>query len=83
MQRVTILQKLLVSSTGSLALGIGIVVKAGLTTADFDFTVGVHPTSAEEFVTMRNPTRKIRKEIVSAVVAFFPKENSDDKIGSL
>ncbi|XP_042377544.1 glutathione reductase, chloroplastic-like [Zingiber officinale] len=56
--------------------GIGIAVKAGLTKVDFDFTVGVHPTSAEEFVTMRNPTRKIRKETVPAV------ERSGDKIES-
>ncbi|WOK92477.1 glutathione reductase, chloroplastic [Canna indica] len=41
--------------------GIAIAVKAGLTKADFDSTVGIHPTSAEELVTMRNPTRKIRE----------------------
>ncbi|GAV72143.1 Pyr_redox_dim domain-containing protein/Pyr_redox_2 domain-containing protein [Cephalotus follicularis] len=41
--------------------GFAVAVKAGLTKEDFDVTVGVHPTSAEEFVTMRNPTRKIRK----------------------
>ncbi|KVH94338.1 FAD-dependent pyridine nucleotide-disulfide oxidoreductase [Cynara cardunculus var. scolymus] len=29
-------------------------------TDQFDATIGVHPTSAEEFVTMRTPTRKIR-----------------------
>lgn len=36
-------------------------MKAGLTKDDFDATVGIHPTAAEEFVTMRTPTRKIRK----------------------
>ncbi|PKU75713.1 Glutathione reductase, chloroplastic [Dendrobium catenatum] len=41
--------------------GIAIAVKAGLTKADFDATIGIHPTSAEEFVTMRTPTREIRK----------------------
>lgn len=41
--------------------GFAVAIKAGLTKADFDSTVGVHPTAAEEFVTMRNPTRKIRK----------------------
>jgi hypothetical protein len=41
--------------------GFAVAVKAGLTKADFDATVGVHPTAGEEFVTMRNPTRKIRK----------------------
>ncbi|XP_009603050.1 glutathione reductase, chloroplastic [Nicotiana tomentosiformis] len=40
--------------------GFAIAVKAGLTKADFDSTVGIHPTSAEEFVTMRTPTRKVR-----------------------
>ena len=35
--------------------GIGIAVKAGLTKADFDATVAVHPSSAEEFVLMPNP----------------------------
>lgn len=41
--------------------GFAVAVKAGLTKADFDATVGIHPTSAEEFVTMRTPTRKIRR----------------------
>ncbi|CAN6296418.1 unnamed protein product [Urochloa humidicola] len=43
--------------------GIAIAVKAGLTKQDFDATIGIHPTSAEEFVTMRNATRKIRKSL--------------------
>ncbi|CAL9750804.1 unnamed protein product [Musa acuminata subsp. burmannicoides] len=48
--------------------GIAIAVKAGLTKADFDSTVGIHPTSAEEFVTMRSPTRKIRKDPSPAMI---------------
>ena len=35
--------------------GIAIAVKAGCTKADFDATIGIHPSSAEEFVTMRTP----------------------------
>ena len=35
--------------------GIAIAVKAGATKADFDATIGIHPTAAEEFVTMRTP----------------------------
>ncbi|EKX50730.1 hypothetical protein GUITHDRAFT_66527 [Guillardia theta CCMP2712] len=31
----------------------GVCMKAGATKADFDNTIGVHPTSAEEFVTLR------------------------------
>lgn len=42
---------------GELIQGIGIAVKAGLTKADFDATVGIHPTAAEELVTMRTLTR--------------------------
>ncbi|KAJ6868417.1 glutathione reductase [Populus alba x Populus x berolinensis] len=41
--------------------GFAVAIKAGLTKADFDSTVGIHPTAAEEFVTMRTPTRKIRE----------------------
>ena len=33
--------------------GVAIAVRAGLTKADFDRTLGIHPTVAEEFVTMR------------------------------
>ncbi|MGC2518682.1 MAG: glutathione-disulfide reductase [Burkholderiales bacterium] len=36
--------------------GIAIAVKAGLTKAQFDATVGIHPTAAEEFVTLRERT---------------------------
>ena len=35
--------------------GIAIAVKMGATKADFDAVVGIHPTAAEEFVTMRSP----------------------------
>ena len=37
--------------------GIGIAVKMGATKADFDATIGIHPTSAEEFVTMREAVK--------------------------
>ncbi|TVQ51584.1 MAG: glutathione-disulfide reductase, partial [Spirulina sp. DLM2.Bin59] len=33
--------------------GIAIALKTGATKADFDATVGIHPSAAEEFVTMR------------------------------
>ena len=35
--------------------GIAIAVKMGATKADFDATIGIHPSAAEEFVTMRTP----------------------------
>ncbi len=37
--------------------GLAIAVTAGLTKQDFDRTIGLHPTSAEEFVTLRTLTR--------------------------
>ncbi|PRY71248.1 glutathione-disulfide reductase [Halomonas ventosae] len=43
---------------GEVIQGIAVAVRAGLTKADFDATVGIHPTGAEEFVTMRAPTRR-------------------------
>lgn len=33
--------------------GLAVAMKAGATKADFDATLGIHPTSAEEFVTLR------------------------------
>jgi glutathione reductase (NADPH) len=38
---------------GEIIQGMAIAVKMGAKKADFDATVGIHPTSAEEFVTMR------------------------------
>ncbi|WP_295718292.1 glutathione-disulfide reductase [uncultured Halovibrio sp.] len=40
---------------GEMMQGIAVALKAGATKAVFDATVGIHPTSAEEFVTMREP----------------------------
>lgn len=39
---------------GEIIQGIAIAVKMGATKRDFDRTVGIHPTAAEEFVTMRD-----------------------------
>jgi glutathione reductase (NADPH) len=35
--------------------GMAVAIKAGATKQVFDATVGIHPTAAEEFVTMREP----------------------------
>ncbi len=40
---------------GEIAQGIAVAMKAGATKAVFDSTIGIHPTAAEEFVTMREP----------------------------
>ena len=37
---------------------LGIAVKMKATKADFDATMALHPTAAEELVTMRNPTAR-------------------------
>ena len=37
--------------------GLSIAINCGATKADFDRTVGIHPTAAEEFVTLRTRTR--------------------------
>jgi len=41
---------------GEIIQGIAIALKCGATKAQFDSTIGIHPTAAEEFVTMRSPT---------------------------
>ena len=40
-------------SAGEIMQGLAIALKMGATKEDFDRTIGIHPTSAEEFVTMR------------------------------
>lgn len=41
--------------SGEIIQGMAIAIKMGATKAQFDQTIGIHPTSAEEFVTMRTP----------------------------
>jgi len=43
------------AEAGEIIQGIAIAIKAGATKAMFDSTIGIHPTAAEEFVTMRTP----------------------------
>lgn len=43
------------ADAGEIIQGMAIAIKAGATKADFDSTIGIHPTAAEEFVTMREP----------------------------
>ena len=40
---------------GEIIQGLAVALKAGATKQIFDETIGVHPTAAEEFVTMRTP----------------------------
>jgi len=45
---------------GEMAQLLGIAVKAGLTKDDFDRTMAIHPTAAEEIVTMYGPSYRVR-----------------------
>jgi glutathione reductase (NADPH) len=40
---------------GEIVQGFAVAMKAGATKEVFDSTIGIHPTAAEEFVTMREP----------------------------
>lgn len=47
--------------------GFAVAVKMGVKKKQMDRVVGIHPSSAEEFVTMRSPAREVRnKELVEA-----------------
>jgi glutathione reductase (NADPH) len=43
------------AEAGEIVQGFTVAMKAGATKAAFDATIGIHPTAAEEFVTMRSP----------------------------
>jgi glutathione reductase (NADPH) len=43
------------ADAGEIVQGFAVALKAGATKAVFDATIGIHPTAAEEFVTMREP----------------------------
>ena len=43
------------AEAGEIVQGFAVAMKAGATKAQFDTTLGIHPTAAEEFVTMREP----------------------------
>jgi glutathione reductase (NADPH) len=45
---------------GEMAQLLGIALKAGLTKDDFDRTMAIHPTAAEELVTMYTPSYRVK-----------------------
>ena len=45
------------AQAGEIIQGFAVALKCGATKAQFDATIGIHPTSAEEFVTLREVTR--------------------------
>ncbi len=46
-------------SAGEMAQSLGVAIKMGATKADFDRTMAVHPTAAEELVTMYSPSYRV------------------------
>jgi glutathione reductase (NADPH) len=49
-------------SAAEITQAVGIAVKMKATKADFDATIALHPTAAEELVTMRTPTARYVRE---------------------
>jgi glutathione reductase (NADPH) len=47
---------------GEIIQGFAVALQMGATKADLDRTIGIHPTAAEEFVTMRTPVPEPVKE---------------------
>jgi len=45
------------ADAGEIVQGFAVALKCGATKAQFDATLGIHPTSAEEFVTLREVSR--------------------------
>ena len=45
------------ADAGEIVQGFAVALKCGATKAQFDATIGIHPTSAEEFVTLRQISR--------------------------
>ncbi len=45
------------ADAGEITQGFAVALKVGATKAQFDATIGIHPTSAEEFVTLREVSR--------------------------
>ncbi len=45
------------ADAGEIIQGLAVALKVGATKAQFDATIGIHPTAAEEFVTMREASR--------------------------
>jgi len=46
------------ADAGEIVQGFAVALRAGATKALFDSTIGIHPTAAEEFVTMREPVTR-------------------------
>ncbi len=50
--------QILATDAGEMIQLVAVAMTMGVTKADFDATMAVHPTAAEELVTMRTPSRR-------------------------
>ena len=57
---------ILSGDAGELIQVLAVAIKMGATKADFDATVAVHPTAAEELVTLRTRTARLTRETAGA-----------------
>jgi len=53
------------AEAGEIVQGFAVALQAGATKAVFDRTIGIHPTAAEEFVTLREPVLGSGEEAVA------------------
>ena len=60
------------SEAGEMIQVLAIAIKMGARKADFDATMAVHPTAAEELVTMRKRTARIEREAPARLEASEP-----------
>ena len=44
-------------NAGEITQGYSVAIKLGATKADFDSTIGIHPTCSEQFTTLKNTKR--------------------------
>ena len=65
--RVVLGAHMLGPDAGEMAQLLGIAVKARLTKDDFDRTMALHPTAAEELVTMYQPSYRIENGATGGV----------------
>jgi glutathione reductase (NADPH) len=56
------------SDAGEIVQGFAVAMKAGATKAVFDSTLGIHPTAAEEFVTLREPVPAAKPALGAGIV---------------
>ena len=60
--------------------GLAVALKCGATKAQFDRTIGIHPTAAEEFVTMREPVRAPRRGQADRTSAAGPRDHRAQRL---